>query len=91
MGICVSRVRNCRAVVAVARRLRAAVEADDDRSRADRSAGRLCTGRTLRRLQHAADEASHRLPVHQVQLESRPLEWRSTGTGLCSYRVRGVV
>jgi len=23
-------------------------------------------------------------------LESRPLEWRSAGTGLCSYRVRGV-
>ena len=26
----------------------------------------------------------------QHELESRPLEWRSAGTGLCSYRVRGV-
>jgi len=25
-----------------------------------------------------------------LELESRPLEWRSAGTGLCSYRVRGV-
>ena len=24
------------------------------------------------------------------ELESRPLEWRSAGTGLCSCRVRGV-
>ena len=24
------------------------------------------------------------------ELESRPLEWRLAGTGLCSYRVRGV-
>ena len=25
-----------------------------------------------------------------LELESRPLEWRSAGNGLCSYRVRGV-
>ena len=28
--------------------------------------------------------------AQQHQLESRPLEWRSAGTGLCSCRVRGV-
>jgi len=28
--------------------------------------------------------------TQQHELESRPLEWRSAGTGLCSYRVRGV-
>jgi len=28
--------------------------------------------------------------LYSVTLESRPLEWRSAGTGLCFYRVRGV-
>ena len=28
--------------------------------------------------------------TQQHKLESRPLEWRSAGTGLCSCRVRGV-
>ena len=33
-----------------------------------------------------------RSPVwpERYELESRPLEWRSAGTGLCSYRVRRV-
>ena len=30
------------------------------------------------------------LCTQQHELESRPLEWRSAGTGLCSCRVRGV-
>ena len=30
------------------------------------------------------------IEITQHELESRPLEWRSAGTGLCSCRVRGV-